>query len=136
MVLFLNLGGLTRGRVQGCAVAGPGEGDVGSFPIQARWADDERCVACDALALVDGHRIAVVEMARGEVAGVEAHGRSGPEEHIDGGRVGIHCSDGADHAVVDPHRMAIARALVSVVAADEHAVASLEGSRRDCQHWS
>ena len=64
MVRGVELGGLAAGGVEPGAVAGAGQGDVGGFAVEAGGSDDEHLVAGGALALVDGHGVAVVELTR------------------------------------------------------------------------
>ena len=69
-------------------MAGAGEGDVGGFAVEAGGADDEHGVAGGALALVDGHRVAVVEVAVGEVVVVESDDLTGAQPHVEGAGLG------------------------------------------------
>ena len=112
-------------------MAGAGEGDVGGFAVEAGGSDDEHGVAGGALALVDGHRVAVVEVAVGEVVVVESDDLTGAQPHIQGAGLGVGGGDGAEHAVVDPDSLAVGGGLVGVVAADQYPVAGLERATGD-----
>ena len=126
MVAFADLGGLAARGVEDRTVAGAGQGDVGGFAIQASGADDEHGVAGGALALVDRHRIAVIEVAVVEVLAVEPDDLTRAQPHVQGARLRVGGSDGAEHAVVDTDRVAVRGGLVGIVAADQHAIAGLE----------
>ena len=68
---FADGGGVLAGGVQPGAVAGSGQGDVAGLAVQAAWPDDEHFVAGDALGLVDGDGVAVVDVAVADVVAVE-----------------------------------------------------------------
>ena len=53
-------------------MAGAGHGDIDGFAVEAGGADEEHAVAGDALGLVDGGGVAVVDVAGGDVVGGEA----------------------------------------------------------------
>ncbi len=131
VVTFAEFGGLAARGIEQCAVPGTGEGDVGGFAVEAGGADDEHGVAGGALALVDRHRVAVIEVAVSEVLAVELDDLTGPQPRVERAGVGVGGGDGAEHAVVDPDRLAVGCALVGVVAADQHAVAGLERATGD-----
>ena len=107
-------------------MAGAGQGYVGGFAVEAGGTDDEHGVAGGALALMDRHRVAVIEVAVVEVAPVEADDLAGAQPHVQGAGVRVGAGDGAEHAVVDADRAAVGGMLVGVVAADQHTIPGLE----------
>ena len=121
LVAFFDPGCLVGGDVEAGFVAGPGEGDVGAFAVEAGGADDEHGVAGDALGLVDRDGVGVVDPAVVEVVAVEhdVFAAGDADGHVVGGEVG----DGAAHAVVDGELLAGHEVLVAVVAAHHDLVA-------------
>ena len=131
VVAFADLGGLAAGGVEGGAVSGSGEGDVGGFAVEAGGSDDEHGVAGGALALVDGHRVAVIQVPGSEVVVVETDRVAGAQQHVERAALDINGDDGSEHAVVDPDRSSVGGVLVGVVAAGEHAITGLERCAAD-----
>src|SRR4051812_28217697 len=69
---FGELGDLGGGRVDPGSAAGPGHRDVHGLAVQAGRTDDVDLFTGDALGLVDGGRVAVVDVPVEHVAGVES----------------------------------------------------------------
>jgi hypothetical protein len=121
LVAFFDPGCLVGGDVEAGFVAGPGEGDVGAFAVEAGGADDEHGVAGDALGLVDRDGVGVVDPAVVEVVAVEHDVFAAGD--ADGHVVEGEADDGAAHAVVDGELLAGHEVLVAVVAAHHDLVA-------------
>ena len=119
-------------------MAGAGHGDVDGFAVEAGGSDEEHAVAGDALGLVDGGGVAVVD-----VAGVRRSRRRGgwrravDEREVDAA-VAADAVDGADHPVVDPGRAPVAEVDVAggvgAVAQQDDPVAGLELAAADLEH--
>ena len=101
MIAFTYLGGLTTGGVESRTVSCAGERHIGGLAVEASRADDEHGIAGGSLALVDGHRVAVIEVASSEVVVIESNDLAGTQLHVEGARLQVGGDNGAEHAVVD-----------------------------------
>ena len=113
---------------------GLGTGDVAGLAVQAAGSDDEHLVAGDALGLVDGDGVAVVDVTVPDVGAVEDDASTGGQ--VDGHRPRrrVESGDGADHAVVDPARSGLASGGVDAgVAGEDDPVAGLEVAAGDVE---
>ncbi len=121
-------GGLAGGGVEVGGVASARERDVGGFSVETGRTDHVDVVAGDALSLVDGGGVAVIDGARKGVFGVESDlamaSRAGD---VDGAGAVVDASNRGDHPVVDAASMlGVEVDLAACVGEQNDAVADLE----------
>ena len=126
---------LGSGDVQDGPVSGAGQADVGRFAIQPCRADDVDVIDGQALGLVDGHGVAVLEVASSQEVHVKLGVVGAPgDAHREAGRLvvdGGHCAHGA---VVDAGRHTV-RPGGGVVSGAQDPVTDLEGGLTEHEGW-
>lgn len=86
------------GEVDAVVLSSARQGDVAGFAVGGVAGEQHRLVDCDALGLVDGEGVAVVDVSGGEVVGGDAYGAS-VEVDVELAEVGVDGLDGAAAAV-------------------------------------